>query len=93
MRPATDKHQAPTYRLKLNIRAYIESEKFNPNFSVIVAPLIDLTRKGPPNLVKWTLEQDNAVVAFKKALTVSPILKLPAFNQTFIFRIDGLLEV
>ena len=63
--------------------------KFILNFSVIAAPLTDLTRKGQPTRVKWTEIQEHAFNTLKKALTMSPILKLPNVRELFILRTDA----
>ena len=63
--------------------------KFIPNFSVIAAPLTDLMRKGQPTRVKWTEIQEHAFNSLKKALTMSPILKLPNVSEMFILRTDA----
>ena len=63
--------------------------QFIPNFDVLAAPLTDLTRKGQPNQVKWSQEQEYAFNTLKKMLTVSPILKLPDLKQVFTLRTDA----
>lgn len=63
--------------------------KFIPNFSVIAAPLTDLTRTGQPNRVIWTEAQEHAFNSLKKSLTMSPILKLPNLIEVFILRTDA----
>jgi hypothetical protein len=62
--------------------------RFIPNFSAIAAPLSDLTKKGQPNKVTWKESQENAFIALRSALMVTPVLKLPNLNDTFIFQTD-----
>ena len=51
--------------------------------------MTDLTRKGQPMRVKWTEIQEHSFNSLKKALTMSPILKLPNASEMFILRIDA----
>ena len=51
--------------------------------------MTDLTGKGQPTRVKWTEIQEHAFNSLKKALTMSPILKLPNVSEMFILRTDA----
>ena len=63
--------------------------KFIPNCSHVSLPLTDLTRKFSPNKIQWTESQEIAFQHLKRALTTSPILKLPDMSQVFILQTDA----
>jgi hypothetical protein len=63
--------------------------RFIPNCAHISLPLTDLTRKFAPNKIHWTESQELAFQGLKKALTLSPILKLPDITETFILQTDA----
>ena len=85
--------EAPRPVTKRQVKSFIGLvgyyRQFIPNFAVIAAPLTDLTRKGQPNQVKWSQEQEYAFNTLKKMLSVSPILKLPDLQQVFTLRTDA----
>ena len=76
-------------KLKPSLVWSVFYRKFIPNFSVIAAPLTDLTRKGQPTRVKWTEIQEHAFSSLKKTLTMSPILKLSNVSEMFILRTNA----
>ena len=47
---------------------------FIPNFTALVAPLSDLTRKGQPNKIEWGEAQEKAYQSIKALLTKEPVL-------------------
>lgn len=55
----------------------------------MAAPLTDLTKKGLSNKVVWDEAQENAFTALKSVLMVTPVLKLPNLNETFILQTDA----
>ena len=61
---------------------------FIPNFSHIVAPLTELTKKGESNKVHWDEPQQRAFDSLKKALTVQPILKMADLSKPFTLQVD-----
>lgn len=63
--------------------------KFIPNCAHISLPLTDLTRKFSPNKIQWTESQEISFQNLKKALTSSPILKLPNLSKVFILQTDA----
>ena len=63
--------------------------KFMPNFSTMVTPLTELTKKRMPNKVKWTTQCDHAFSELKEALTRAPILVTPDWNLPFILQTDA----
>ena len=82
-RPET-KHQIKSF---LGLVGFYQ--KFIPNFSHVAAPLTDLTKKGLPNKIQWTENQENSFRALKQALTSEPILKLPDLSQPFSVQTDA----
>lgn len=67
---------------------------FIKEFSIIAAPLHELTKKGAP--FHWEVAQENAFNHLKKKLTNAPLLQLPDFggpwrrsNGTFWCQKDG----
>lgn len=85
--------QAPAPKTKKQVRSFIGMvgfyRKFIPNFSILSAPLTDLTKKGQPNKVKWTDVHDRAFQTLKNAMVSSPILILPDLNKPFVLRTDA----
>ncbi|KAK1608467.1 hypothetical protein QYE76_032140 [Lolium multiflorum] len=61
--------------------------RFVPNFSTIVAPLNDLTKKGV--VFEWGAAQDHAFDELKRLLTSAPLLALPDFNKQFEIECDA----
>ncbi|KAL1251468.1 hypothetical protein QQF64_019264 [Cirrhinus molitorella] len=62
---------------------------FIPNFSSLASSLTDLTRKGQPEKVVWTEENEEAFRRIKKALTSEPLLRAPDFNRPFLVQTDA----
>ncbi|KAJ9557635.1 hypothetical protein OSB04_012249 [Centaurea solstitialis] len=60
--------------------------RFVKNFSTIVAPLTECTKKGS---FEWTQSSQNAFEKIKECLCTSPILVLPDFNQLFEVECDA----
>jgi hypothetical protein len=60
---------------------------FVKNFSIIAAPLNELTKKGVP--FSWGTWQENAFDMLKDKLTHAPLLQLPDFNKTFELECDA----
>ncbi|GBG77225.1 hypothetical protein CBR_g23552 [Chara braunii] len=61
--------------------------KFVRNFSAVVAPLTNLTKKDTPFL--WSLPCQLAFTRLKKDLTRAPVLKLPDPTLPFILTTDA----
>ncbi|KAK1693008.1 hypothetical protein QYE76_009705 [Lolium multiflorum] len=61
--------------------------RFVPNFSTIVAPLNELTKKGV--VFEWGPDQDHAFDELKRLLTSAPLLALPDFNKQFEIECDA----
>ncbi|GBG78069.1 hypothetical protein CBR_g26006 [Chara braunii] len=61
--------------------------KFVMNFSAVVVPLTNLTKKDTPFL--WSLHFQLTFTRLKKALTRVPVLKLPDPTLPFILTIDA----
>jgi hypothetical protein len=61
--------------------------RFVKDFSNIVAPLNELTKKGVP--FSWGTRQENDFDMLKDKLTHAPLLQLPDFNKTFGLECDA----
>lgn len=97
LRPLPDKVSAISNFARPSTKKQVRSflglvgfyRKFIPNFSAVAAPLTDLTKKGLSNKVVWGEAQENAFTALKSVLMVTPVLKLPNLNETFILQTDA----
>ena len=63
--------------------------RFIKDYATIATPLMDLTKKGKPEQVKWTDQCENAFQTLKKALTSATLLRNPDFSQTFQLQTDA----
>ena len=62
-------------------------QRFVQDFSIIAAPLNELTKKGV--VFKWGLAQEQAFKLLKQKLTHAPLLQLPDFGKTFELECDA----
>ena len=60
---------------------------FIPNFAVLSAPLVQLTKKGSP--FSWTDLQEQAFLQLKSLLCSAPILAYPQFDKRFFLQTDA----
>lgn len=60
--------------------------KFVRNYGILAQPLTNLLKQG--NFF-WTAEADASFLALKKALTTTPTLTIPNFNEPFIITTDA----
>lgn len=60
--------------------------KFIKNYEIITKPLTDPLKKGAS---QWSPEPTDAFQRLKKAMTTSPTLKLPQFDEPFIMDVDA----
>ena len=60
--------------------------RFVKSFSLICAPLYDLTKKNAPFI--WTEQCESAFVELKKRLTESPVLAYPSTDKDRVFIVD-----
>jgi hypothetical protein len=60
--------------------------KFVQNYGLIAGALINLLKKGQ---FSWNAEAEEAFQTLKKAMTTTPILAMPNFNDTFIVETDA----
>ena len=78
---------------KKNIKSFVGLvayySHFINNFSMIAAPLYDLTRRNLPHHVTWTAEAEKAFSLLKQALCEEPVLVAPDFNKPFILQTDA----
>ena len=63
--------------------------RFVPNFSSVLAPLTDLTKKGASSQVHWTPKCHRAFETLQAILNSHPVLILPNFQSEFILRTDA----
>lgn len=61
--------------------------KFVPNFSHLIAPLTNLTKKGKKFV--WSLECEKSLITLKECLINPPILACPSFEHQFILQCDA----
>ena len=62
---------------------------FIQNYSTIVAPFTDLTKKIKPNKVIWEEEHENSYNERKLALNKAPVLRLPDMEKGFVLQTDA----
>ena len=97
VRPDPDKRRAvqefPIPETKKQIRSFLGLtgyyRKFIENYSIIAAPLSDLTKKMLPERIRWTRECEQAFAKLKESLCESPILKSPDFSKQFLLQTDA----
>lgn len=61
--------------------------RFIPNFSTLVAPIVNLLRKG--RTFKWSSECEKAFLDLKHKLVTAPVLRCPDFNVPFRIHCDA----
>ncbi len=97
LRPTPDKIdkilKAPSPKTKKQLRSFLGLtgyyRAFVPNFSEIVVSLVDLTKKGKPNLLQWTEVHEEAFTALKQSLASTPILRLADMSKPFLVQTDA----
>ncbi|XP_058869672.1 uncharacterized protein LOC131720990 [Acipenser ruthenus] len=62
--------------------------RFIPEYATVVNPLVDLTKKCAPNLVKWSAECQGAFETIKQKLCQAPALISPDFSKRFFLHTD-----
>lgn len=61
--------------------------RFIPNFSIITAPLTELTKKGKK--FEWTESAENALKSIKNILVSEPVLANADYSKPFIIQTDA----
>ena len=74
-------------RAFLGLSGYYRS--FFPKYAEVACPLVDLTKKGQPNVVVWNQQADQAFRKLKEFLCKPPVLRLPDLSRDFILRTDA----
>ncbi|GBN70331.1 Retrovirus-related Pol polyprotein from transposon 297 [Araneus ventricosus] len=82
-RPSTKKELRSFLGLASYYRDYI------PNFSEIVLPLTDLTKRKVPNVLPWSIEAGEAFVKIKDELVRMPTLHTPDISRPFWLYTDA----
>ena len=84
---------ARTPSTKKQVRAFLGLtgyyRRFVPHYAQVATPQSDLTKKGRPDLVKWSDEAELAFKQLKAVLCSDPVLKLPDFCRPFVIRTDA----
>ncbi|KAI2655839.1 Transposon Tf2-6 polyprotein [Labeo rohita] len=62
--------------------------RFIRNFSLVAAPLTDMTKKGP-TVLKWTPQGEQAFTDLKTRFTTAPILRHPDPEKEFTVEVDA----
>ena len=62
---------------------------FIPNFASIAVPLTEMTSKGAPNELEWTVIQEQAFNTLKYCISSPPILRLPDFSKEILLQTDA----
>ena len=85
--------RAPIPRTKKQLRSFLELtgyyRQFVPEYSIIAAPLTDMTGKGASNNVVWGEAQQKAFRALKERLCSEPVLRLPDQDKSYVLRTDA----
>jgi hypothetical protein len=97
LKPLSDKlesiQNSPRPQTKTQLRSFLGLanyyRKFIPNYAAIAAPLTDKTKKGEPNKIGWSENQEIAFRTLKSKLGKSPILHLPELSRQMILRTDA----
>jgi len=63
--------------------------KFIPNFAALAVPLIDVTRKGASNQLRWDEARDKAFDTLKAYIACPPVLRLSDFLKEFVLQTDA----
>jgi hypothetical protein len=66
--------------------------RYIPEFSALVAPLVELTKKNKPSKVVWSDRCQRAFDEVKRILSTRPVVQLPDFTKEFIVRSDASSE-
>lgn len=63
--------------------------EFIPHYAEVANPLVELTKKGASNAVKWTSEHDKAFATLKQHMAAPPVLLAPNLQEEFVLRTDA----
>ena len=63
--------------------------RYLPAYADLVDPLVQLTKKGEPNKVRWTERCDVCYQKLKQLLSEKPVVVLPDFAKQFVIRSDA----
>ena len=82
-RPKTKRQVRSFLGLTSYYRSYI------PDYAQKALPLIELTKKGKPNQVEWSQNEERSFLSLKDSLCSRSILKLPDVNKEFTLQTDA----
>lgn len=63
--------------------------EFIPRYAEVAHPLVELTKKGAPNTVKWTEKEEAAFRQLKQRMEEPPVLLAPNMSKEFVLRTDA----
>ncbi len=97
VRPQINKTAAiatcPRPKTKKEVRQFLGLagyyRRFIPNYSDLISPLTDLTKKEFPDPVQWTELCQQAFTQVKAALCGGPLLHSPNFSLPFLLQTDA----
>ena len=79
-------------RTKKNVRTFLGMTgyywRFIITYDTIAEPLTNLTKKGKPDITKWTENAKHAFESLKEAVTSASIMSSPDFTKTFVMQTD-----
>ena len=78
---------------KKDLRSFLGAvgfyRKFIHRFAERAKSLTDITRKGEPNVLKWSKSADDAYLVLKSKISEHPVLRLPQFDKPMILCTDA----
>ena len=80
-------------KTKKDLRSFLGAvgfhRKFIDRFAERAKSLTDMTRKGEPNVLKWSKSADEAYLLLKSKISEHPVLRLPQFDKPMILCTDA----
>ena len=64
-------------------------QHFIREYATIAEPFTNLTRKGEPDTVNWTVSIEQAFQTLKNKLTTTTVIKSPDYSKTFVLQTDA----
>ena len=80
-------------KTKKDLRSFLGAvgfhRKFIDRFAERAKSLTDMTRKGEPNVLKWSKSADEAYLLLTSKISEHPVLRLPQFDKPMILCTDA----